>query len=174
MSEIKEQSVDAVKLCEEKYPETTKEFKKILKEQYEILIKNAPLGFDEELDLSEAYKLVLEDFMGNKEFQKFSNTMYHESVSKFISMNDLDIKKLSNYMNNESFPEIVPFIDIVDRERLIHDIDTSSFENRTIVFLSFYTDENDIVFNDNNVYIGHPRKKYLSKQIIQNQRVISR
>ena len=39
MSEIKEQSVDAVKFCEEKYPETTKEFKKILKEQYEIFCK---------------------------------------------------------------------------------------------------------------------------------------
>ena len=47
----------------------------VLKEQYEILIKNAPLGFDEELDLSEAYKLVLEDFMGSKEFQKYTHDL---------------------------------------------------------------------------------------------------
>lgn len=39
MSEVKEQPIDAVKLCEEKYPETTKEFKKILKEQYEIFCR---------------------------------------------------------------------------------------------------------------------------------------
>ena len=31
MSEVKEQPIDAVKLCEEKYPETTKEVTKILK-----------------------------------------------------------------------------------------------------------------------------------------------
>jgi acetylornithine deacetylase/succinyl-diaminopimelate desuccinylase-like protein len=31
--------VSAIKLCEEKYPETTAEFKKILKEQYEIFCK---------------------------------------------------------------------------------------------------------------------------------------
>jgi hypothetical protein len=47
----------------------------VLKEQYEILIKNAPLGFDEELNLSEAYKLVLEDFMGNKDFQKYTHDL---------------------------------------------------------------------------------------------------
>ena len=39
MSEIKEQSVDAVKMCEEKYPETTKEFKKILKENQNIILR---------------------------------------------------------------------------------------------------------------------------------------
>ena len=31
--------VSAIKLCEEKYPETTAEFKKILNEQYEIFCK---------------------------------------------------------------------------------------------------------------------------------------
>ena len=30
MSEINEQSFDPIKMCEERYPETTKEFKKIL------------------------------------------------------------------------------------------------------------------------------------------------
>ena len=39
MSEDKEQSIDPVKFCEEKYPETTKEFKKILKEQYEMFCR---------------------------------------------------------------------------------------------------------------------------------------
>lgn len=39
MSDIKEQIIDPIKMCEEKYPETTKEFKKILKEQYEIFCK---------------------------------------------------------------------------------------------------------------------------------------
>ena len=43
----------------------------VLKEQYELLLKDAPLGFEEEINLSEAYKLVLEDFMGSKEFQKY-------------------------------------------------------------------------------------------------------
>jgi len=39
MSENREQQIDPVKLCEEKYPETTKEFKKIIKEQYEIFCR---------------------------------------------------------------------------------------------------------------------------------------
>lgn len=39
MSEEKEQQFDPIKLCEEKYPETTREFKKILKEQYEIFCR---------------------------------------------------------------------------------------------------------------------------------------
>lgn len=39
MSELKEQTFDPIKMCEEKYPETTKEFKKILKEQYEIFCR---------------------------------------------------------------------------------------------------------------------------------------
>jgi hypothetical protein len=43
----------------------------VLKEQYEILVKDAPLKHEEELNLNEAYKLVLEDFMGCHEFQKY-------------------------------------------------------------------------------------------------------
>jgi hypothetical protein len=39
MSENKELPIDPIKMCEEKYPETTKEFKKILKEQYEIFCR---------------------------------------------------------------------------------------------------------------------------------------
>lgn len=39
MLETKEQTFDPIKMCEEKYPETTKEFKKILKEQYEIFCR---------------------------------------------------------------------------------------------------------------------------------------
>lgn len=39
MAESTSESKSAVKLCEEKYPETTAEFKKILKEQYEIFCK---------------------------------------------------------------------------------------------------------------------------------------
>ncbi len=39
MSEDKVQPASAIKQCEEKYPETTAEFKKILKEQYEIFCK---------------------------------------------------------------------------------------------------------------------------------------
>jgi hypothetical protein len=39
MSETKEQTFDPIKMCEEKYPETTKEFKKILKEQYEVFCR---------------------------------------------------------------------------------------------------------------------------------------
>lgn len=47
-----------------------------LKEQYEILIKSAPLGFDEEeLSLSEAYKLVLKDHMGEKVFNKYAHDL---------------------------------------------------------------------------------------------------
>ena len=38
MSEEKQQ-INAVKYCEEKYPETTAEFKKILREQYELFCK---------------------------------------------------------------------------------------------------------------------------------------
>jgi len=38
MSEEKTQ-VNAIKLCEEKYPETTAEFKKILREQYELFCR---------------------------------------------------------------------------------------------------------------------------------------
>lgn len=33
------EQIDPVKMCEEKYPETTSEFKKILKEQYQIFCK---------------------------------------------------------------------------------------------------------------------------------------
>ncbi len=39
MSEEKVQTMDPIKMCEEMYPETTKEFKKILKEQYEVFCK---------------------------------------------------------------------------------------------------------------------------------------
>jgi len=39
MSEDKVQPTSVIKQCEEKYPETTAEFKKILKEQYEIFCK---------------------------------------------------------------------------------------------------------------------------------------
>lgn len=39
MSENTNESKNAVKLCEEKYPEMTSEFKKILKEQYELFCK---------------------------------------------------------------------------------------------------------------------------------------
>jgi hypothetical protein len=48
----------------------------VLQEQYEILLKTAPLGFEEEeLDLSEAYKLILQDFMGQHEFQKYAHDL---------------------------------------------------------------------------------------------------
>lgn len=44
----------------------------VLKEQYELLLKTAPLGFDDsEMELSGSYKLVLQDFMGHQEFQKY-------------------------------------------------------------------------------------------------------
>ncbi len=39
MSTEKSQTISAVKACEERYPETTAEFKKILKEQYELFCK---------------------------------------------------------------------------------------------------------------------------------------
>ena len=39
MNEDKNLPIDPIKMCEEKYPETTKEFKKILTEQYEIFSK---------------------------------------------------------------------------------------------------------------------------------------
>lgn len=39
MSEEREQQIDPIKMCEERYPETTKEFKKILKEQYEVFCR---------------------------------------------------------------------------------------------------------------------------------------
>lgn len=39
MSTEEKTQVDAVKYCEEKYPETTKEFKKILRDQYELFCK---------------------------------------------------------------------------------------------------------------------------------------
>jgi len=39
MSSEKNQPIPAVKMCEEKYPETTAEFKKILREQYELFCK---------------------------------------------------------------------------------------------------------------------------------------
>jgi hypothetical protein len=48
----------------------------VLKEQYELLLKTAPLGFnDNEVELSGSYKIVLEDFMGHKEFQKYAHDM---------------------------------------------------------------------------------------------------
>ena len=48
----------------------------VLQEQYEILLKTAPLGFEEEeLDLSGSYKLILQDFMGHKEFQKYAHDL---------------------------------------------------------------------------------------------------
>ena len=48
----------------------------VLKEQYELLLKTAPLGFnDNEVELSGSYKLVLEDFMGYHEFQKYAHDM---------------------------------------------------------------------------------------------------
>ena len=43
----------------------------LLKEQYEILLKDAPLGFEDEDALRDAYKLVLEDFIGRQELQKY-------------------------------------------------------------------------------------------------------
>ncbi len=39
MSTEKSQPISAIKACEERYPETTAEFKKILKEQYELFCK---------------------------------------------------------------------------------------------------------------------------------------
>ena len=39
MSEDTTPQLSPIKLCEEKYPETTAEFKKILKEQYEIFCR---------------------------------------------------------------------------------------------------------------------------------------
>lgn len=39
MSSEQPSQVDAVKYCEENYPETTKEFKKILRDQYELFCK---------------------------------------------------------------------------------------------------------------------------------------
>jgi hypothetical protein len=39
MSEEKVQKMSAIKQCEERYPETTAEFKKILNEQYELFCK---------------------------------------------------------------------------------------------------------------------------------------
>lgn len=39
MAEVKNEISPAVKECEEKYPETTKEFKKIMREQYELFCK---------------------------------------------------------------------------------------------------------------------------------------
>lgn len=39
MSEEKPQPSSAIKACEERYPETTAEFKRILKEQYELFCK---------------------------------------------------------------------------------------------------------------------------------------
>ena len=51
----------------------------LLKEQFEILQKGAPIGLDEsEVDLHDAYKLVLQDFMGEKEFNKY----IHEIAKK--------------------------------------------------------------------------------------------
>lgn len=48
----------------------------VLKEQYELLLKTAPLGFDDsEMELSGSYKLVLQDFMGHHEFQKYAHDM---------------------------------------------------------------------------------------------------
>lgn len=39
MTKNKEKMIDSVKLCEEKYPQTAEEFKKIINEQYEIFCK---------------------------------------------------------------------------------------------------------------------------------------
>jgi hypothetical protein len=39
MSETNTESKNVIKICEEKYPEMTAEFKKILKEQYELFCK---------------------------------------------------------------------------------------------------------------------------------------
>jgi hypothetical protein len=39
MSESNQETKNPVKLCEERYPEMTTEFKKILKEQYELFCK---------------------------------------------------------------------------------------------------------------------------------------
>jgi hypothetical protein len=48
----------------------------VLKEQYELLLKTAPLGFnDNEAELSGSYKVVLEDFMGHQAFQKYAHDM---------------------------------------------------------------------------------------------------
>jgi hypothetical protein len=59
-----------------------------LKEQYEILLKSAPLGFDsDELSLSDAYKLVIQDHMGEKEFNKYTHGLAKKNKK-------YDIKKL--------------------------------------------------------------------------------
>ena len=48
----------------------------VLKEQYELLLKTAPLGFnDNEVELSGSYKIVLEDNMGYHAFQKYTHDM---------------------------------------------------------------------------------------------------
>ncbi len=39
MAELPQEQKNSVKVCEEKYPEMTAEFKKILKEQYELFCK---------------------------------------------------------------------------------------------------------------------------------------
>lgn len=39
MAEEKPQTIDAIKQCEEMYPEMTKEFKKILKDNYELFCR---------------------------------------------------------------------------------------------------------------------------------------
>lgn len=47
-----------------------------LKDQYQWLKTSPPLGLnEEELDLTEAYKLVLEDNMGYHAFQKYTHDM---------------------------------------------------------------------------------------------------
>lgn len=50
-----------------------------LQEQLELLSQSPPLGLsDNELELSEAYKLVLEDHMGERAFQ----TYMHDKAKK--------------------------------------------------------------------------------------------
>ena len=61
----KDTTFDPIKLCEAKYPEATKEFKKILKEQYELFCRKQlnygphSISLGSRLETNEEVKLSL-------------------------------------------------------------------------------------------------------------------
>ena len=96
MSVEKPQQISAVKECEERYPETTSEFKKILKEQYELFCKkqlnygpdNISVGTrletEEELRLSQNMVNELKSIWGIDTVVRQNSKQTNESYYLFL------------------------------------------------------------------------------------------
>ena len=103
-SDTQEDIVDPVALCEELYPETTKEFKDIQQDQYALFCmkqldygpQNITLGKDTELKENRKLSLLGIWFRSNDKIQRILNLVQSDRSPKNESLEDSWID-LSNY-----------------------------------------------------------------------------